>query len=403
MVGWRMALWAVLCVAALLFLYLVRGILLPFVISFIIAALLEPSVKKLRLRGFSRGSAVLTILSGFFLIVFLAMAWLFPKVTGQVQNLTTYVEEVTTSLSRADKNANFFVRWNPAVQAENEGSVNQVDVLLYNNRATLQTLGLPTTKRAIVDQYIAPRREQIASIVRTALDSFFGILSSAVSQLLTLLLVPLLVWMMLMDMENFKRRTPRYIPPSIRVATMALINDIGQVFVKYLRGVTITVMLYMVGAMIVLSVLRVPYSLVLGAVFGVMYLIPYIGSMINLTTLILLVGFAGVTGPAFAPQMASPWTYAIIAAVIYLVYGLVFDQIVYPQLVGGSVGLSGVTSMFVIFCGGALFGLAGMIIAFPLAGSIKVIIDRLLRITSVSRESLDLPSVPLRHRSRATV
>ena len=64
-------------------------------------------------------------------------------------------------------------------------------------------------------------------------------------------------------------------------------------------------------------------------------------------------------------------------------------------MVGNSVGLSPVVSMFVIFCGGALFGLPGMLIAFPLAGSVKVILDRLLRITSSSPEGLGAPVVPL--------
>ena len=58
--------------------------------------------------------------------------------------------------------------------------------------------------------------------------------------------------------------------------------------------------------------------------------------------------------------------------------------------------------MFVIFSGGALFGLVGMIIAFPLAGSVKVILDRLIRITSANQEVLSLPSIPIRHRSTTT-
>jgi predicted PurR-regulated permease PerM len=56
-------------------------------------------------------------------------------------------------------------------------------------------------------------------------------------------------------------------------------------------------------------------------------------------------------------------------------------------------------SMFVIFSGAALFGLIGMIIAFPLAGAVKVVLDRLIRVTSFSTETLDLPPVPLRHRA----
>jgi predicted PurR-regulated permease PerM len=83
----------------------------------------------------------------------------------------------------------------------------------------------------------------------------------------------------------------------------------------------------------------------------------------------------------------------------YIACHFTYDSLVYPRVVGKAVGLDPVVSMFVIFSGGALFGLVGMIIAFPLAGSVKVILDRLIRITSASQDALRLPSVPLRHRT----
>ena len=46
----------------------------------------------------------------------------------------------------------------------------------------------------------------------------------------------------------------------------------------------------------------------------------------------------------------------------------------------------------------AYFGISPFI-AFPLAGSIKVILDRLIKVTSVQADTLALPAVPLRHRS----
>jgi predicted PurR-regulated permease PerM len=76
-----------------------------------------------------------------------------------------------------------------------------------------------------------------------------------------------------------------------------------------------------------------------------------------------------------------------------------FDHVIYPQMVGASVGLNGVVSLFVILSGGALFGLPGMILAYPFAGAVKVILDRILKVTSTSSEQLDLPPVPLRHRT----
>ena len=75
---------------------------------------------------------------------------------------------------------------------------------------------------------------------------------------------------------------------------------------------------------------------------------------------------------------------------------------IYPKFVGKAVGLDPIVSMFVIFCGGALFGLPGMILAFPVAGCVKVIMDRLLKVTNQVTVELSLPEKPLRHREEAS-
>ena len=138
--------------------------------------------------------------------------------------------------------------------------------------------------------------------------------------------------------------------------------------------------------------------ILLGPLFACLYLIPYLGNIISALTVLTIVGFSGVTGGLFHP-FPSAWSYAMLVTVMYFIIGAVFDHLIYPQLVGNSVGLSPVVSIFVIVCGGALFGLPGMIVAFPLAGSVKVILDRLIRVTSTSSEGLHLPSTPLRHRT----
>jgi predicted PurR-regulated permease PerM len=203
---------------------------------------------------------------------------------------------------------------------------------------------------------------------------------------------------MLADMDNFKKLGPRWIPPSIRGGTLAMLTDIGQVFVRYLRGITIVILIYGAVMTFFLGVMGVPSWILLGPIFAVLYLIPYFGNIISACVTFTVIGFSGITGGMFHP-FANPWTYALLVTGLYFCIGLVFDHLVYPQMVGNSVGLSPVLSMFVIFCGGALFGLPGMLIAFPLAGSVKIVLDRLMNVTLVTQESLHLPPIPLRHRT----
>jgi predicted PurR-regulated permease PerM len=396
--GWRITLWATLVVVGLVFLYLVRGILLPFIISFIIAAVLEPSVRRLRLRGYSRGVAVSMVFVVFFLALTLVGIFAGPTVAKQVTTASKSFETFTSTMASSSQADNYFLRWNPVNQAQQFSRQDQIDTLLAQARPYLERVGLPSTRRAIMEQYIEPRRGEIANSAKKAFGSFFGILGTLASGLFSLLLVPLIVFMMLLEMEDLRRRGPRWIPPSIRASTIAVMSDIGNVFLRYLRGVTTVFLLYAVLACLILWFFNVPYAFLLAFLFAGFYLIPYIGGFISYGITLLVLGLSGISGN-FLFSMGSPWAYGLVVVVSFAVIGMIFDQLVYPQVVGGSVGLSGVINIFVILSGAALFGLPGMIVAFPIAGSIKVILDRLIKVTSVSGDTLALPSIPLRHRN----
>lgn len=400
MVGWRIALWVALVMATLAFLYLVRSVLLPFVLAFLIAILLDPTIRKLRLRGWSQGVSVMVVFVVFFGTLTLIGVWATPTITSQVANLRTRIESLTTQLANQSQSENFFVRWNPRERVQGSGSPSNLDRILAENKGVLERLGLPTNRRALVEQYVRPNSKRIADAAQGFFNSFLGIIGAVASQVVLLLFTPLIVFFLLMDMENFKKRTASWIPPSIRASTISILNDITKVIVRYLRGVTLSVMIYTACVITLLTVLGVPYSVLLGLVFGAVYLIPLIGGILAYGITFLVVGLSGQPN-LWAISFSSSWTLAAVVTIVYAVFGILYDQIVHPQLVGRSVGLHPVASMFVIFCGGALFGLLGMILAFPLAGSVKVVLDRLLNLTSKEYDSLDLPAVPLRHRSSA--
>lgn len=398
MPGWRILLWVVIVLAAIFFLYLVRGILFPFLASFILAALLEPLVRKLRLRGMSRKAAVALVSASFFLVAIGIVVGLMPSIIRQSGTMRTEVGQLLSGWTQEDPNQSFYVRWRAPLLAEAPTQSSPIDRLLTPYSATLAKFGLPSTQREIISQYVEPERPKIAAGIQSSVLSFFGLFSNIFSHLLFLILIPILVPLILMEYDDFKKTGPRWIPPAIRQSAMAIMGDIGDVFFKYLRGISLVVGLYTLAQTLVLLFFNVPYALLLGPIFGALYLIPYIGNIISAITLFVLVGFGAIHGN-FIFSLSSEWSYAAIATLVYLIVGWTFDHLIYPQMVGNSVGLSPVISMFVIFAGGALFGLPGMLIAFPLAGSVKVILDRLIRVTSTSNEGLGLPAIPLRHKS----
>lgn len=401
--GWKIALWAGLVVLALAFLYVVRGILLPFVLAFLIAALLEPTVRKLRRRGLSRPAAVALVFSVFFFFATVLVVRFAPVVSAQLGTFAGRLERYTQALAREDPNATVFMRWNPAVAPREEAYMEPIDQFLAQVEPILRFLGQPTTREGLIDQYVRPNQAEIARAVENFFQGFIGLIGSIASRLVLLLFTPLLAWMMMMDMDRLRTAGASWIPPAIRASTLSILADVFDVFVRYLRGVTLTICLYIVASAIVLGFLQIPYFVLLAILFGALYLLPYIGMLIMVLTVVLVCGLNGQTGN-FMFDLGNPWTFGIVAAVIYGFLNELFDKLVYPRLIGAAVGLNPVVSIFVVFAGAALFGIVGMIIAFPLAGSIKVILDRLIRLTTAApSEGLLLPVTPLRHRSLSEV
>lgn len=402
MQGWRIALWVGLVAASLWFLWSVRSVLLPFAISLVLAALLDPVIRKLVKRGVKRPVAILSVITSVFLVIALVLALAAPTVASQVTALGKRTQELTRSIIDDGRNDNFFIRWSPAAVAKRADSPSgQLDRLLVQYGPTLEQLGLPSTRRGIIDQYINRNRERINQVVQGAFDAFFGAVGAVFGQLFFAILVPILVTMMLFEMEGMKGRSYTWIPPSLRQSVLSITRDVSDVFFSYLRGISMLVLYFTIVQCIVLYALNLPYALLLGIVFGSFYLIPLIGNFISGFFILLIMGFTGVTGNAMF-SLPNSWLYGALVTVIYLTIGWVFDTFVNPRLVGNSVGLNPIVSLFVVMCGNALFGLPGMIVAYPLAGAVKVILDRIIRITSATTDRLDLPAIPIRHR-RSTV
>ena len=395
-------LWAVIMVIALGFLYLVRGILLPFVLAFALAAILDPLVRRLQSRRWPRPVATVSVLAVFFGSLIAIGVWLTPVISGQVVGFKEGAEELVAGFAQPDEDANFFVRWNPVVIERQSRSRDFLDTVLESNSATLERLGLPSTKRAIYAQYVEPQRGQIQKTLEGFLQGIVGIASGLLSQVLILLFVPILTIPILLSLDSMKLRLYGIIPPGIRPTIVALFEDIGKIFSKYLRGVSIAVLGYMALMAGLLSVLGAPYGLLLGFLFGLVYLVPYFNVVICASTLALVTMISGTkSGPLLHMDGPVPFTLTLLG--IYLVVHFTYDSIVYPQMVGRAVGLDPIVSMFVIFSGGALFGVPGMILAFPFAGSVKVVLGRLIGVTNRVDEITTLPIIPERHRAAADV
>jgi len=400
MIRWRIALWAVIVLAALAFFVRVKDILPPFLLALIISAMLEPLVRRCEGRGMPRTLAVLSILSSFCAVVIVALVLIAPAVWNQIAGIRDRIEELVAAITRVSPDDNFFVSWNPVAVAHGQGAQNALDQFLASQQSLLISAGLPTRTSGFIHQFVEPHRAEIAKWVQNFFVGFLDAAGGNFSHIMLLFFTPLLVFLILSDLNSLSARGKNLIPPSIRDGAVRILQDIYEVFTNYLRGVAKAIFGYMTMMCIVLSIAQAPYAIVLGMLAGVIYLIPYLGGAISMVLIFVVIGLGSTTSAWYA-QMPSTWAFAAVVLVWFFAAHLAYDSILYPRLVGRSVGLNPVVSMFVILSGGAIGGILGMLVAFPLAGAVKVILERLLAVSLNAQDGLNLPSIPIRHRRPA--
>lgn len=124
-------------------------------------------------------------------------------------------------------------------------------------------------------------------------------------------------------------------------------------------------------------ILRLPYAVMTGVIVGVTALIPVVGA------------YVGAAVGGFMIFMVDP-----MKALVFIIFLVILQQlegnIVYPKVVGSSIGLPGMWVLAAVTLGGGLFGVLGMLVGVPLAATIYKWISR--------KTNLKLQKTPKQHK-----
>jgi predicted PurR-regulated permease PerM len=205
---------------------------------------------------------------------------------------------------------------------------------------------------------------QITRILQNLMARLLQFFAGSVSRLAWVAIVPLVTFYMLLEIDPLRARVVHLVPAVHRSRFLEMAERIGAVFSGYVRGLIIVCAGYGVVTGIVLAlVFRLPYALMIGLMAAVLYAVPYVGALAIVTV-------AGLV--AFATHPTAGFVLAVAGTLI--VINQLFDQFIYPRVVGGQAGLHPLASIFALTVGGQLFGLWGMILAVPVAASVQVVL-----------------------------
>lgn len=326
--------WLILFGVLVLGLWLFRGILLPFVVGMALAYLLDPVADQLERWKFSRIWATVVIMTVSLVLAIgatlLVLPLLISQVIGLLQRLPGYLQEL-------------------------QGLAN---------------LWLPQLYELVG----AERVEQFQSSVTGMIGSGVGILTNVLGQIMQsgaavlnaaglLVVTPVVAFYLLLDWDRMVAAADKLLPRKHQSEIRSVLGDIDKAMAGVIRGQASVVLLLAIFYATALSLAGLNFGLAIGLIAGLFSFVPYVGFVVGF---LLSLGVATV----------QFWPDAIMIAVIFgifIVGQFLEGNVLYPKLVGGSIGVHPVWLMFALFAFGLLFGFVGFLLAVPLAAIASVL------------------------------
>ena len=328
----------------------VINVLSPFIIGALLAFVLNVLIKFIETKIFGKikegkvwkkikrplSITISLILVG--LIIYFVMNLLIPQLRNSVslfsETLPEYKEDVIDILGKFDVG---------------EKTINKVSEYLDN-----------FTK--VITDYIKGNSKDVLSITTEVAASIISIVSKGIISLVFAIYI-------IAQKETLKRQVDKlmkaYLKPRVsdKIADIATMSN--KTFSYFVTGQCLEAIIFGALCFIGMLVLRLPYASTISVVIGFTALIPVFGSII------------GTALGAFLILMISP-----VKAIIFVVFIIVLQQLegnlIYPKVVGKSIGLPGMWVLFSVTIGASVAGIWGMLVATPLFSVLYSIFSKII-------------------------
>lgn len=327
--------WGAALLVCIFAFYLLRAMLLPFVVGFAVAYLLDPAADRLEAVGLSRTFATAVITGAFFLLVVVLLLVLYPLLEKQTVGFLARVPDYAERIRGLTL---------PLI----EGRIPGFDTQDLEQMRGFATVFAKQSVTWLVDAFANVWRGGVA---------LFNFLS-------LIFVTPVVAFYLVRDwdriVENVDGLLPRGSADVIRTQ-MSLVDDALSGFIRGQGSVALILgIIFAVGW----SVVGLEFGLLIGLGAGLLAFIPYVGSIIGFGTafVVALVQFG------FDPLPLG------LITMVFLIGQTLDGLFLTPHLVGGRIGLHPAWVMFALMAGGALFGLVGILLAVPAAAVIAVLV-----------------------------
>lgn len=315
-------------------------LIIPFIVAFLLAFALDPVVEWLVNRKFPRMVVILGLLGLVISLMVGVGILVIPRLVNEIGDLAGNVP-----------------RW--------------VDDAMYWGINSL----LPWLK-ALPFEGVSRFHEKLPDMLNNVMDSFANWSKSALSGmvnvlsgLINLILIPILTIYFLNEFKRIRDWTFSIIPEKRLGLAHDIFENVNVVLSAYIRGqlLVCTFIAAWIGTGLWLFA-GVPYALLLGITAGIANLIPYVGTY-----------SAAVLTVIIAATQPDPIMTIFKSLIVFVSAQALEGNFITPRIVGNRVGLHPIVVIFVVLLFASLFGIVGMLIAIPVAASLKEVFFAVLK------------------------
>ena len=332
---------------ALFLLWQVKTFIGWLVIALFLAAVLNPAVNWLqrRHRLMKRPIAIALTYLGVFVALLLVVGIFVPVLVDQINGFIRFV--------------------NTAAQAP-EGPTQYIKGLAkqYGLGGFLQRFGVQ----------LKDLRDELGALVQNLFSSTGAIAVGAAGAIAALATVLTLTFFLLLGSERYVNAGVELFPERHQPLVRRLLTQSAGAISGYVTGNLAISVICGVTTFVVLLILGMPYAAPLALLVAVLDLVPLVGATLG-GALLVIVGL-----------FVEPWK-AVVLLVFVLVYQQVESNFLQPMVYSKAVQLNGLVILIALLVGGQLLGIAGALLAIPVAEIIRIVVTELLAYRRTPQEA----------------
>ncbi len=325
----RLLFWLLMTLLFFGFLFLIRDMLLPFILGILIAYCLDPAADKLEEWGCSRAISTSIITVIFFAILIIVILALAPTLAKQISGLLADIP-------------------------------GYISILQANLVEQVGKLPLPIDWESELDT-----KDLVENIISDGKGLAGKLLQSgmALINLISLLIItPVVSFYLLRDWDKLMEKLDTLLPRNHAETIRTQLQKVDETLAGFIRGQFNVMLILAVFYALTLLFAGVKYAVIIGLICGFLIIIPYIGTLIG-----------GILSTGIAFMQFDDWQSTLVVAGIFVIGQMLEGYALTPKLVGDRVGLHPVWIIFGMLAGASLFGFVGVLIAVPVTAIIGVL------------------------------